>query len=83
MLTIEDPEIDRMAEELARREEVSVADAVRRALAARLGARAEAKAAPIDREAIRRIQERVAALPVLNDRGDDEILGYDENGAFR
>lgn len=32
------------------------------------------------RREIRRIQERVSRLPVLDDRSADEILGYDENG---
>ena len=80
-LTIDDPEIDRMAEELARREGVSVADAVKAALAARLGPKPTAR--PIDMDAIRAIQREVAALPVYDDRSDDEILGYDEIGGFR
>jgi hypothetical protein len=29
---------------------------------------------------IARIQERIAQLPRLDERGDDEILGYDERG---
>jgi antitoxin VapB len=32
------------------------------------------------RAQLRCIQERVAALPVLDDRTPDEIIGYDENG---
>ena len=31
---------------------------------------------------VRAIQDRVAALPVLDTRTDDEILGYNETGAF-
>ena len=82
-LTIDDPEIDRMAEELAQREGVSVADAVKAALAAQLESRAEGKPKPVDLDAVREIARRYAALPVYDDRTDDEILGYDENGAFR
>ena len=82
-LTIDDPEIDRMAEELAQREGVSVADAVKAALTARLGSRAEGKPEPVDLDAVREIARRYAALPVYDDRTDDEIVGYDENGAFR
>lgn len=37
-----------------------------------------------DREALaqelREMARRVSALPVLDDRTEDEILGYDENG---
>ena len=29
---------------------------------------------------LRAISSRVAALPILDTRSDDEILGYDENG---
>ncbi len=81
-LTIDDPKIDRMAEELAQREGVSVADAVRAALAARLGSSAEGKPKPVDLDAVREIARRYAAL-IYDDHTDDEILGYDENGAFR
>lgn len=35
---------------------------------------------PIDMQAIREIIDRVAALPVLDDRTPEEIIGYDENG---
>ena len=31
-------------------------------------------------EKIMRVAHRIAALPKLDDRSDDEILGYDENG---
>lgn len=33
-------------------------------------------------EAIRKIQQEVAQLPVLDDRSADEIIGYDTNGLF-
>jgi antitoxin VapB len=32
------------------------------------------------RAEIRRIQERIAELPVLDERAPDEIIGYDEHG---
>jgi hypothetical protein len=35
---------------------------------------------PWDDAAIDAIIERCKALPILDDRSDDEILGYDENG---
>lgn len=35
---------------------------------------------PIDMHAIQEILDRVAALPVLDDRTPEEIIGYDENG---
>ena len=33
-----------------------------------------------NRKAIEKIVEKVAKLPVLDDRPADDILGYDENG---
>jgi antitoxin VapB len=54
--------------------------ATKRALEERLrrtGAEAHKAALFEDLEAIRR---RLAALPVLDDRTPDEIIGYDENG---
>jgi hypothetical protein len=35
------------------------------------------------RRRVDEIIERYRALPVLDDRSDDEILGYDENGLFK
>ncbi|MGA7461870.1 MAG: hypothetical protein WBW69_16695 [Candidatus Korobacteraceae bacterium] len=35
---------------------------------------------PIDKQAIQEILDRVDALPTLDNRTPDEILGYDENG---
>jgi len=29
---------------------------------------------------VRRVQERIASLPVLDSRSADELLGYDEHG---
>jgi hypothetical protein len=31
---------------------------------------------------IRRIQEEIARLPILDDRSPDEIVGYNKNGHF-
>lgn len=35
------------------------------------------------REAVRRLQEELSRLPVLDARSPDEIIGYDEHGLFR
>jgi antitoxin VapB len=39
--------------------------------------------APIDRAGIEAISRKIAALPVLDSRTPDEILGYDEFGIPR
>ena len=76
-LHVADPEAHRLARELAEQTGETIEHAVVQALRDRLARQVE-----IARrlEAIRQIQRRVAALPVLDDRRPDEILGYDENG---
>ena len=81
-LVINDPELDRLAQELADATGVSVEEAVRSAVEAKLadcGSRKPAKMREIDWEKIRKIQDRVAAMPVLDSRPIDEML-YDEYG---
>jgi len=76
-LTIENEEAIRLAQELAADAGESVEDAVLNALRERLSFRQ--RNASLDK-VIREIQERVAKLPVLDDRSPDELLGYDEWG---
>ena len=79
-LDIDDPETEALARELAARTGETIAAAIKRALQERL-ARLDSEAAKAalleDLAAIRR---RWAALPLLDERSDEEILGYDENG---
>jgi antitoxin VapB len=80
-LSIKNPETERLARKLARATGESLTQAVTHALRDRLvreTGRAEDPEQMLD--AIRKIQERVARLPILDTRTDDEIIGYDENG---
>jgi antitoxin VapB len=79
-LVIDDPDIDRLAQELAEVEQVSVKEAVERALRARL---AHERAIQEKRRKIRELQERVKSYPIYDDRTPDEIIGYDEFGLPR
>jgi antitoxin VapB len=96
-LTIQDPETERLARELAEKTGASIDDVVARALrravldqireAIERDARREPIRFPTDTESARRLdavikeaQERIAKLPVLDDRSPDELLGYDEWG---
>ncbi|MCC6789401.1 MAG: type II toxin-antitoxin system VapB family antitoxin [Hyphomonadaceae bacterium] len=84
-ITIENPETERLARELARRRGVGVAEAVNAALEAEL-ARAPAAAAKEDpglAERLLKIAEEYRKLPVLDDRTPEEILDYDEHGLPR
>jgi len=76
-LTIQSPEAERLAQELAAKRGASVEDSVLQALRAETE-REEERARR--HQLIKEIQDEVAKLPVLDDRTPDEILGYDEWG---
>ena len=82
-LSIKHPEADRLARELARRTGESLTDAVINALQERLRREQGRTRGPRLRDEIRAIRRRCAALPVLDPRSADEILGYDETGVPR
>ena len=84
-LSIRDGETDRLARELAGLTGETMTQAIRTALEERLARERRARAAG-DRERFERIVaviDEYAALPVLDDRAPDEILGYDEHGLPR
>lgn len=78
-ISIKDPETDRLARELAAATGESLTDAIREAVRARL--ERETRRAPrgVGVE-IRRIQERLARLPVRDPSPPDDLLGYDAHG---
>ncbi|MEX0691617.1 MAG: type II toxin-antitoxin system VapB family antitoxin [Gemmatimonadales bacterium] len=78
-ISIKDPEADRLARALAKATGESLTEAIRHALAERL-ARHRAHVGRGLADQLRPIQERLARLPVLDPRSDDELLGYDERG---
>ena len=80
-LSIKDPEADTLARRLAEQTGETITKAVIHALREQL-AREERKADDDDQlvEDILEIARRFCALPVLDPRSPDEILGYDENG---
>ena len=82
-LSIKDPETETLARELARRTGESITEATRRALEERLRRVVGARKAPLLLEELAAIRKRVAALPVLDRRSPDDILGYDEDGLPR
>ena len=79
-LNIKSRETEQVVRELARRTGLSITEAVHQAASEKLRAIDE------DRERRRRalyeIAERAKALPILDTRTDDEILGYNEWGTF-
>jgi antitoxin VapB len=84
-LNIKNPETERLARELARRRKQGITEVLTDVLRKEVE-RERRKPSRQDYEAFKRgIDEIVAhfnSLPVLDDRTDDEILGYDEQGLF-
>lgn len=82
-LSLKDPEADRLAREVAARTGETLTGAIVVALRERL-ARLKARRRPRTlREDLREIGRRCAALPTLDQRTPDEIVGYDEHGVAR
>ena len=84
-LNIKNPETEKLARELARRRGQGITEAVT-AVLRREVERERKKPRRDDKEKFHRdieeIVQRVKQLPVLDDRTDDEILGYNEHGHF-
>jgi antitoxin VapB len=81
-LSIRDPKTDRLARELARLTGETMTQAIRTALEERLGRERKQRERQAEALAdeLMAIGRRCAALPVLDDRTEAEILGYDEHG---
>ncbi|MGA2851314.1 MAG: type II toxin-antitoxin system VapB family antitoxin [Terracidiphilus sp.] len=80
-LSIKAPEADRLARELADTTGETITDAVIVAMRERLERekrKRESKEQLI--EDLMAIANHCASLPVLDDRTEDEIMGWDENG---
>lgn len=79
-LNIKSAETEQVVRELARRTGLSITEAVHQAAVEKL------RAIDADKEArkaaLRAIIERSRALPNLDPRTDDEILGYNDQGTF-
>ncbi len=80
-LTIESPEAERLARELAKKNGKTVEEVVLAALKGSLPfTPTQFKPDGSAYRALTEFQEALAKLPVLDDRTADEILGYDEHG---
>lgn len=79
MLTLDDPDIDRMAHELAARTGQGVAGAVKAALAAQLAALPPKERRVVDLTALRKLQDEIRGLNTEGLTSDHSDL-YDENG---
>jgi antitoxin VapB len=83
VLNIKDEETDRLARDLAAATGETITGAVRTALRERWERLGRARGGRGLADELDEIAQRCAALPVLDDRPADEILGYDEHGLPR
>jgi antitoxin VapB len=82
-LNIKNPEAEHLARELARQTGESVTEAIRNALKDRLLRVRGRRAVRSLLEDVQDILERVDAVPTVDQRTDDQILDYDEEGLPR
>lgn len=80
-ISIKNAETEELARQLAKETGESITEVIRKSLQDRLQrvrGRRHAKALP---EQVADILQRMDGLPTLDERSEDEILGYDQNGA--
>jgi antitoxin VapB len=80
MLNIKNPEADELARILAKKTGKSITEVVILSLREQLRREEGRTSTSSLVEEIMEISRRCAALPVLDDRSEDEILGYNEHG---
>ena len=79
-LSIKHPDADKLARELARRQGRSITEAVIWALESELQREKKRIRPPGTSDLLLAIARRYSALPDRDQRSDDEILGYDDQG---
>lgn len=79
-LSIRNPQTEKLAREVAQITGESITEAIGKSLAERLERLKKRSDTEGARRAIDQILARVDALPDLDTRTPDEIIGYDENG---
>jgi antitoxin VapB len=82
-INIKDPRTDELAREVARQSGESLTEAIRVALEERLQRLTGRRRAATRREKLYEILHRVDVLPRVDERSEEEILGFDEQGIPR
>jgi antitoxin VapB len=82
-LSIKNEETERLARELAKKTGLSITEAIKTALREQLARQEGKRSASRVRDELLAIGRRCAALPDLDRRSPEEILGYDEIGLPR
>lgn len=79
-LSIKNSDVDQMARELSEMTGESLTEAIYHALKERLERKTGRSRNRSLQEDIKRIQNRVAKLQYLDQRSDEEIIGYNQDG---
>ena len=82
-LSIKNPEAERLARQIAKETGESLTEAIQKALQERMERLPQRRRGRILTERLDDILRRVDALPTLDNRSEDEILGYDSQGIPR
>jgi antitoxin VapB len=82
-LSIKNPETERLAREVAKETGETLTEAIEAALKERLEKLRRKQRRRVTREKLEDILRRVDTLPTLDERPEEEILGYDEHGVPR
>jgi antitoxin VapB len=82
-LSLKNPTAEKLARQVAAEAGENLTDAVIHSLEERLERLKGRRSAPNLVETLLAISQRCSALPDLDPREPDEILGYDDLGAFR
>ena len=82
-LSIKNEETERLARQVARETGESLTEAIQKALQERWERLKERRRSQALAGQVEDLLRRVDALPRLDSRSEDEILGYDEHGAPR
>ncbi len=82
-LSIKNEETERLARLVAEQTGESITEAIQRSLAERLKRMGHTRQDRRTRKALEEILQRADALPTLDTRSEDEILGYDQHGVPR
>ncbi len=82
-LSIKNDEAERLARQVAKEAGESITEAILKSLEERWNRLKAKRRNPVLAAQIQEILQRVDALPTLDTRSADEIVGYDENGIPR
>lgn len=79
-LSIRNPKVERLARQISRQEGGTMTDIIAEALEYRISMQEKNRLILLG--ALEKLAVESLALPDLDTRSSDEILGYDQNGAF-